>query len=215
MGDLPRNVREFVVRDLIYIAGGGMVLTSFLYRFDRLPDKDIPFAFYLLGAGIAYVIGNALQDIFGITRLVTTADVRRLGCLGKWFYRRFNITRWTDIQKFDPTEVGRAIRELNRKDRAYAAVYERAIAGLILASTMAPCILISSLLVWSQWWVHHDPFDFWLGVMSLPLASGLFVLARLRAAQVTRNGARAPDDLNAFGRSRISDRTRKREADPT
>jgi hypothetical protein len=66
MGELPRNVREFIVRDLIYIAGGGLVIVSFLYRFDRLPDQDTPLAFYLLGAGAAYVVGSALQDIFSI-----------------------------------------------------------------------------------------------------------------------------------------------------
>lgn len=70
MPDLPENVREFIIRDLIYIIGGGMVIGSFLYRFDRLPGQDTPVAFYVFGAGIAYVVGNALQEFFCIIGLV-------------------------------------------------------------------------------------------------------------------------------------------------
>ncbi len=195
MGELPRNVREFIVRDLVYIVGGGMVIVSLLYRFYRLPDKDTPLALYLLGSGIAYVIGNVVQDVFSISGLVTTANVRKLGAIGKWLYRRFYIREWEDIGKFDETEAQRAIRELQEKSRVYAANYERAVSGLILASTMAPCTLISSLFIWSQWRVCRNQSDFWLGLMSLLLSGGLFALVRLRAANVTQIDARASRDL--------------------
>jgi hypothetical protein len=194
MGELPRNVREFVVRDLIYIAGGGMVLVSFLYRFDRLPDKDTPLAFYLLGAGIAYVIGNALQDIFSIFGVVTTAPVFKLGKRWSWIYRRFTNDDWKDISNFDPVRTQRAIRSLRRKDRGFAAEYERVISGLILAATMTPCTLASGLLVLWRWLVSRNQFDLSLGTVSLVLSSGLFVLARVRAAQMARIDADAPEE---------------------
>ena len=191
MGELPRNVREFIVRDLIYVVGGGMVLTSFLYRFNRLPDKDASVAFYLLGAGIAYVVGNALQDVFSIFRLVTTAPVLRLSRPWRWLYRRFTSEDWKDIDTIDRVQTHRVIRKLRKEDECYAVDYERVISGLILTATMAPCTLVSSLLVWSQWFVCRNQFDFWLGGMSLVLSMGLFVLARMRAAQMARVDAEA------------------------
>jgi hypothetical protein len=197
MGELPRNVREFIVRDLIYIVGGGMVLASFLYRFDRLPDKDTPLAFYLLGAGIAYVVGNALQDIVSIFRLVTTAPVLKLGRPWRWIYRQFTNEDWKDINTFDRVQTQRAVRSLRKKDQGYAAGYERLISGVILAATMAPCTFVSSLLVWSRWWAWRNRFDLWLGGFSLILSLGVFVLARMRAAQMARADAEAAEEGRA------------------
>lgn len=197
MGELPRNVREFIVRDLIYVVGGGTVLTSFLYRFDRLPDKDTPLAFYLLGAGIAYVIGNALQDVFSILGLVTTAPVFRLGKRWKCIYQRFTNEKWRDLDNTSPDKTRWAIRRLRREDRCYAADYERLISGVILAATMAPCTFVSSLLVWSRCWVWRNRFGLWLGVFSLALSLGVFVLARIRAAQMARADAEAAEEGRA------------------
>lgn len=171
-----------------------MVLTSFLYRFDQLPNGDLAFVFYLLAAGVAYVVGNVLQDVFSIFRFVTTAPVLKPGRVVKWIYRRFYGETWEETINYDPAVSQRAVRSLRRKDNAYAARYERVISGLILAATMAPCTLISSLLIWSQWWGCRNQFDFWLATTLLFLSAGLFVLARLRAARMGRIDARAPED---------------------
>ena len=192
MGELPKNIREFIVRDLIYVVGGGVVLTSFLYRFDRLPDGDTPVAFYLLGAGIAYVVCNVLQDVFSIFRLVTTAPVFKLGKSWRWIYRRFTNEAWKEIDNFNPGQTRRAIRSLRRKDPGYAADYERVISGLILAATMAPCTLMSALLVLWKCLVCPNQFDVCLFAALLALSVGLFVLARLRAARMARIDAESP-----------------------
>jgi len=197
MGELPRNVREFIVRDLVYIVGGGMVIMSFLYRFDRLPDKDTPLACWLLVAGVAYVVGNAVQDIFSISRIVTTAPVVKLGKWGSRIYRRFTNEVWVDISNFDPDQTRRAIRSLRKKDCGYAAEYERVVSGLILAATMTPCMFISGLLVSWRWFVSRDQFDLWLGAVAVILTFGLFMLVRIRAAQMARIDARAPEEDRA------------------
>jgi len=189
MEKLPRNISDFIVRDLSYIVGGGIVLASFLYRFDRLPDKDTPLAFYVLAAGLAYVVGNTLQDVFSILRLVSTAHVTKLWRPLKWCYERFTAEKWNDIESFDPSKVRQALRSKKDNNQAWAASYERSISGLILAATMTPCALISSVIIWSQWYMCQNEFDFWLAVTSLVLSVGLFALARIRAAQVTLNDA--------------------------
>lgn len=186
MIELPKNVREFIVRDLIYIVGGGIVLTSFLYRFDRLPNRETPLAFYLLGAGMSYVVGSTIQDMFSIFRLVTTAHVDKMRQPFKWFYKLLTKEVWNDIEDFDPSKVRQAIRFLKNNDQAFASSYERNISLLILRATMAPCTMIASLIIWSQWYMCRNQFDFCLALITLFLSVVLFVLARLSSAKVTR-----------------------------
>lgn len=186
MFELPRNVREFVVRDIIYIIGGGSVLTSFLYCFGRLPNESTPVAFYFLGAGIAYVIGCAIQDLFSIVRLVTTGPVEKPGRFIRCVYRRFTGEEWLDLKDFDLGRVRQALRSLLKNDEARAARYERAISGMILATTMAPCTLLSGVLVLLRAICSPSAFDFAVAAASLVLCVGLFVLAWLKAVQITR-----------------------------
>ncbi len=193
MGELPRNVREFIVRDLIYVVGGGIVLTSFLYRFDRLPDQDTPLAFYLLGAGVAYVLGSSLQDLFSILRLVTTAKYPKPNRLVRWMHRRFTAEEWKDLPELDSSEIRSAIRKV-LKDDLCRTHYERTISGMILAATMGPCTLVSGLLVSWRWLASSSGFDLAVAVTSLVLSVGLFALTWLRAAQVTRIDADALAD---------------------
>ena len=195
MGELPKNVREFIFRDIIYIVGGGIVLISFLYRFDCLPNQNTPVVFYLLGAGLSYVIGLSIQDLFSIARLVTTAKYEKPNRLVRCMYRRFYNEKWKDLPELNSNEVLPAVRKLLRNDLRRAH-YERMISGLILASTMGPCMLISSLLIFWKWSVSCSGFDFAVFVTSLVLSIGLFALAWLRAANVTRTDA---DALAEYG----------------
>ena len=98
--ELPKSIREFLIRDLIYIVGGGCVLISFLYRFDKLPDERTPIAFYLLGVGIAYVIGSTVQDLFSIACLVTTGPVVKPGKFIRFIYHRFTVELRQELKEF-------------------------------------------------------------------------------------------------------------------
>ncbi|MHC4169625.1 MAG: RING finger protein [Planctomycetota bacterium] len=186
MFELPRNVREFVVRDIIYIIGGGSVIVSFLYCFDRLPNEGTPVAFYFLGAGIAYVVGCAIQDLFSIIRLVTTGPVERPGGFIRRVYRRFTGEEWLELKDFDPGQVRQALRSVLKNDEVRAARYERAISGMILATTMAPCTFLSGSLILLRTICSPSAFDFAVAAAALLLSLGLFVLAWLKAVQITR-----------------------------
>ncbi|MBL7146890.1 MAG: hypothetical protein ISS76_21815 [Phycisphaerae bacterium] len=186
MAELPRNVREFLVRDLIYIIGGSSVITSFLYLFDRLPNENTPLAFYLLGAGIAYMIGSSLQDLFSILKVVTTGPVEYPNKIIRGIYQRFTGEKWTELKEFDPSKVRTALRSILKNNEARAASYERAISGMILSTTMCPCTLVSSLLIFLKWLASCSSFDLAVALMSFFLSVGMFTLAWLRATQVTR-----------------------------
>jgi len=55
MNELVKALKNFIVRDIIYIIGGASVILSFLYLFKKIGiiTKDTPAAIYLLIAGIA------------------------------------------------------------------------------------------------------------------------------------------------------------------
>ena len=173
---------------------------SFLYCFDRLPNKDTPVAFYLLGAGVSYVLGCSLQDLFSIARLVTTAKYPKPNRWVCWMYLRFNNENWKDVPEFNSSELRPTFREL-MKDDLRRAHYERAISGLILAATMGPCMLVSSLLIFWRWFSSCSGFDLAIAVTSLFLSIALFALSWLRAAQVTRTDADALVDYRATGKN--------------
>jgi len=104
-GDAIRKLAEslsyFVTRDVLYVVGGSSVILSFLYLFDRLPGSDLPTVWYVLGAGIAYVIGYAIQDGLSLTPITTTQSVIHPNRVVKKLYEWFAGPPWKDIPDHD------------------------------------------------------------------------------------------------------------------
>jgi len=196
MAELPKNLREFLARDLIYIVGGSSVIVSFLYRFDRIPDSSTPIAFYMLGAGLGYVVGYALQDLFSILRLVTTAQVTKPNRLLRWAYARFAGEPWEELPPLKSNEIGPGLRRFLNDDFTRAR-YERSITHMMVGTTIGPCILLSSFLIFWRWLVGRSQFDLVLSIVSLVLSVVLFLLSWIKAMQVTRIDARAVADRQA------------------
>jgi hypothetical protein len=198
MGELPKIISEFIVRDLNYIIGGSIVILSFLYRFGNFPDKDTPTVFYLFGAGIAYIIGYTLQDLFSIVRLVTTADVLKPWWPMQKFYWLFTRDKWKPIQELDKAQLRKAISEKRKKENFWAVNYERTISGMISAATMASCFLVSRLMLLSSWWGHiycdKKHFAIAAGITLSCLSVILIVIARIRTLQYTRMRADLLDE---------------------
>lgn len=126
MIEFPKDVREFIARDLVFLVGGSCVVGSFLYRFYKPPDQDTPIIYYLLAAGVAYVIGYALQDGFSVLRIVTTATVKKPGDLQKWLYKRFTGDDWDGVEQLDWKHVSSAVETKFHND-FYRAAYQRAV----------------------------------------------------------------------------------------
>ena len=190
ISDLPKSVRDFLTRDLVYIVGGGTVLTSFLYSSNRLPNGDIPVAFTLLGIGLSYVIGYAIQDLFSISRIVTTAQVPKPNRFLKWAYERFENRPWEDLPECSFDDVDHAVQSFLDND-LYRAHYERTISHLMLGATIGPCMLIAALFVFVRWCYHRNLFDFVLFALSLLLGCGLVILCWLKAIQIARIDVKA------------------------
>lgn len=62
MNELVKALKNFIVRDIIYILGGASVIISFLYLFGKIDiiRKETPTVIFLFIAGIGYVIGYSI-----------------------------------------------------------------------------------------------------------------------------------------------------------
>jgi hypothetical protein len=190
ISDLPKSIRDFLGRDLIYIVGGGTVITSFLYSFNRLPIDDIPLAFTLLGIGLSYVIGYAIQDLFSILRIVTTAQVPKPNRFLKWAYNRFENRSWEELPECNFNDVGQALESFLNNDRSKSH-YERTISLLMLGATIGPCMSIAFIFIFVRWCLCPNSFDFVLFILSLLFGCVLVILCWLKAMQITRIDVKA------------------------
>jgi len=181
---LPKSIRDFIGRDVVYVIAGGVLLSSVLYRFDCLPSRDTPLAFYILGIGLAYVVGFALQDLFSIIGLVTTAQVTKPCRLQIWLYERFEKKPWKQLAVTEFENVGSALNKYLKSEIARAH-YERTITHMIVGASVGPCMLISSSMILWRWCVHHHQIDLTVSIMSFILSIGLILLSWVKAMQIT------------------------------
>lgn len=179
MDEFFRIFKHFLARDLIFLIGGGTVVTSFLYYFDRLPVDSTPVSFILLGTGIAYIVGYALQDGFSLLPFVRTAPLHRLNWYVRWFYRRFTREQWQDIG----VEVNfERVTETIVEERQRAEL-ERIITLKQMGTTGGPCGLVASLFIGLKWLESCARFDLVLLFAALIFGFLLIHLGWIKLAQ--------------------------------
>ena len=186
MSELIKALGRFVARDLIYVIGGTTVILSFLYLFNCFSSDELPLAYSLFGAGLAYVVGYAIQDLCCLVGLVTMADYFEPNRFVKWLYRRFTREDWCSIERFDTYGAHLAIytRETETAD---LAIFERVVSLRQVGATMGPCSLVSAVFlfvrVYSSCQAYWRCFDFWLAGFAVVLGIGLVCLSWLKGVQ--------------------------------
>ena len=181
MDELVKTLKHFIYRDLLYVIGGGAVIVSFLYLFGQLDLQKIPTAVYLLGAGIAYVIGYAIQDGLSLTPVITTVPVSKPGRIVKRLYKCFLGREWQELDSFDlDAESIRINEDANERSRTQL---ERIISLKHIGTTMGSCGLVSALPLAFKAVETKGGFDFTLvGLVSLA-SIVLLALSWVKAAQ--------------------------------
>jgi hypothetical protein len=149
MDELVKTLRYYIMRDLIFLLGGGSVLVSFLYAFDVSWTNTEHVAVYLLAAGISYVIGYALQDVCGLLPILPTNAPRNLNCYLQWFYKLYVGEEWQDI----PPETNFEQAEEGLKDKRQIAWLERITSLRQICTTFAPCWTFSSTILLVKYWL--------------------------------------------------------------
>ena len=148
MNELFKALKNFIVRDIIYIIGGASVILSFLYLFDKISiiEKCSTFI-YLYIAGIAYAIGYCIQDISTLFNFVTTTYYFKVPSYLQRLYKRFTRQPWKDVPKFGMNEVIQ-INEKAHEDNKYEL--QRIISLMQVGTTMGPCAILSGLLLYCK-----------------------------------------------------------------
>ena len=154
-----------------------------LSRAGRFSTNQLPVAFYLAGAGIAYVLGYGIQDLFSVLRIVRTAPIFHPWCVLQGAYRWFVHRPWVNVEPFDPVEA--TIRISARPERE-AAHLERVVSLMQVGTTGGPSGLISGgLLMWRAVKTGAT-YDWALGWGAIIFGVVLIGLGWVKAAQQTQ-----------------------------
>jgi len=149
MNELVKALKNFIVRDIIYIIGGASVIITFLYLFGKIDTirKETPTVIYLFIAGISYVIGYCIQELFSFLHIVTTASYFKPCAVQKWLYHCLTLSKWKEIalneNQLDEAEL--LIQEKACTDTK--ADRERIISLMMVGTTMGPCTFVSGILL--------------------------------------------------------------------
>jgi hypothetical protein len=212
MDKIPLHIERFITRDVNYLIGGGSILVAFLHAFDELAPTDWPLISQLFAAGIAYVLGYAMQDLFSIWGIVTTAPSSKPPKFLWRAYKRFTGRAWLPRRLCGidlPGKEGRLVREEFGKNDVARIEYERRVSLMQIGTTMAPCALMVSIILagkvtcsLARGSEEHLPFDLFIGLGSLFLTFAFYVLAWLKNMELAVYVAefKLPDDARGEDR---------------
>ena len=196
-GDGVRKVAEslsyFVTRDVLYVVGGSSVILSFAYLLDRLPTSDLFAVWYLLGAGIAYVVGYAIQDGLSFTPIITIRPVIHPNRIVRELYKRLTGTPWNDLPPYDPELV--TIRVAEKASERAITELRRIISLKHIGTTMGSCWFVSGLVLTARSVTKTASDNVLLAVVTLTFAALLLALGWVKGAQEAQCVYRLYDEL--------------------
>jgi hypothetical protein len=181
MNELIKAFQKFLMRDLSYIFGGGAVILSFLYAFDRLPGESTSTFWYVLGVAFAYVVGYAIQDALGLCRIIRMKAGHAPNKLASWLYKRYDRT---PPKRFVKAQYDRGKRLLyTSAPQRFKDDHER-IEGLKqVAFTVGPCLVISGILLLARDCLATPVFVLAVSCALLVIGGVLFLLGWLKVTQ--------------------------------
>ena len=183
MNEFVRSLRHFIARDVIYIVGGGTVLLSFLYLFDKIPEKDISTPYFLFVAGIAYVVGYAVQDGGSLIGLTTTSYSYRPGRFTCFWFETLQRRPFPKIPK--EFNFHKKVQELYdiKNNEEFLSSFRRIINLLQVGATMGPSSLLSGGILGFKAYETKTYFDFSLSAGAIIFGFLFIVHSWIKVAQ--------------------------------
>ncbi len=196
MEGVVKALKDFFSRDLVFIVGGGEVILVIAYvlgywcKIVGPSAVDLPVWGYIVGAGVAYAIGYALQDLCCLTRLCGTQANTDPNRFDQWLFERYEHLPWQAVLNLHvvrPTEL-----EINQ-DRQLSSFLERTLVLMQVGTTMGPCSAVSGIALllnafcaglYSE---RGESAVLGIGALFLVLGAILILLARLKRAQLRRD----------------------------
>jgi hypothetical protein len=177
--EFVRLFRSFLYRDLAFILGGSLVMSSVawclpcdFWIFWAQVSKSagsLSAAFLILLAAMAYVVGYAVQDIGGVVGITFTShpfNPERIPCwfycrtgvswtsIPCWMYRWFTGTRWKPVlylqQNETPTQFELRIDRLDIPENSLREL-ERTLSLKSVGMCVGVCSVVSSLILFANW----------------------------------------------------------------
>ncbi|WP_420598735.1 hypothetical protein [Neptuniibacter sp.] len=184
MNEIIKIINQFVVRDVLYILGGGSILASFAYSFGFSTFSDIQGGLLLFLAGIAYVVGYACQEFLSITPIITTSHFKP----SKFVYGTYK--RFTNTPKGKMLRWSTKLTNLNAFVDLYPNSHERQIAQIErtinlkqVGTTMGSAWLITAIILTAKAISSHAPIDIVLAISIGFLSLVLLVIGWVKGFQ--------------------------------
>jgi len=184
MGELVKVFQKFLMRDLSYITGGGAVILSFLYAFDRLPGENTPTFWYVFGVAFAYVVGYAIQDTFGLCGIIRMkAGHDNPNRLARLLYKLYN--RETPKLRLKAAYYRDKLwlYTSTSAPQRFRDDFERTEGLKQVAFTVSPCLFISAIILLTRHCWAIVGFDCAVTGALLVISVLLFLLGWLKVTQ--------------------------------
>ena len=180
MDELVKSVTNKITRDAAYFVGGGTIIASVWLSCDSSTvTSGIPAIIQVFLAGLAYVLGFLVQEIFSLCSWFSTALFIKPG---RWFRLLYRWHTREEEQDERPTlyiPIFRAYEEAGRqtlKNDEIMAIIERTATLKHIGTSVGPCFMISGIVLLSS---SHA----WLGVLSIVIGVFLWIDGRLKTMQ--------------------------------
>lgn len=184
MDELIKALRYFIARDALYIVGGGSVCAAGLYVLGKLPNGQVAPWLLVLGAGIAYGVGYAIQEILCLTPVLTTAPVLTPGRVVRGLYRRFTLSSWRDVDASRwPERWGKFKKSAD--ERTWVQ-FHRIITLKHVGAALGSNWLVVAVILGVKYWCGRRLEDLTGGAAILIVAGGLLAIAQLKGAEQTQ-----------------------------
>ncbi len=181
MSELIKAFEKFLMRDLSFVTGGGAVILSFLYVFNRLPRESTPIVWYVPGVAFAYVLGYAIQDALGLCRIIRMKAGHAPNKFAGWLYKCYDRT---SPQPFDKKQYDNGKLWLyTSAPQRFKDDHERTEGLKQVAFAVGPCLLISGIVILARNCSTALPFDRAVSIVLLAVGAVLYILGWLKVTQ--------------------------------
>ena len=197
MGAIITALRDFIARDLMFLFGGSMVLASLIYSFSSLDTLTSNGIVLALIAGVAYVLGWVIQDVFCILGLVRVSPYESPKRFYRYLYKRLLGKKWVSINLGTESLANRKVRVYESASERNLIEIERFISLKQVASTISPSSLLASVILMYRYFgtCRECTQDLLAAIVLLIIGIFLIPLNRIKAAQQAQYIWRLSDHL--------------------
>lgn len=144
MSELIRIVKYFITRDIVYLIGGSILMTSMFYAAGQVSKIcNIGNAMLFVLAGLSYIIAVVLTDQAGALGIVSVS----IECTPKKKmidrFEKFTNRPWKEITKDQKEEFEK--RKDNLKDDEFRWQLERTVTLQMIGATCSPCVFLAAI----------------------------------------------------------------------